>query len=51
MYEMKPEEVAIMFSRGPEGDRGWFGDVRNMWLDILKLARLGWRPCHNSSGQ
>lgn len=47
--EMKLEEVAIMFSGGPEGGRGWYGDVKNMWLDISKLARLGWRPRHNSS--
>lgn len=47
--EMNLEEVEIVFSGGPEGGRGWFGDVKNMWLDISKLARLGWRPRHNSS--
>lgn len=47
--EMNLEEVEIVFSGGSEGGRGWFGDVKNMWLDISKLARLGWRPRHNSS--
>jgi len=47
--EMKLEEVEIVFSGGPEAGRGWFGDVKKMWLDISKLARLGWRPRHNSS--
>jgi UDP-glucose 4-epimerase len=47
--EMNLEEVEIVFSGGPKGGRGWFGDVKNMWLDISKLARLGWRPRHNSS--
>jgi UDP-glucose 4-epimerase len=46
---MKLEDVATMFSGGPGGGRGWFGDVKNMWLDISKLERLGWRPCHNSN--
>jgi len=47
--EMKLKEVAIVFGGGREGGRGWFGDVKNMWLDISKLASLGWRPRHNSS--
>jgi UDP-glucose 4-epimerase len=48
--EMKLKEVEITFSGGPEGGRGWFGDVKNMWLDISKLERLGWRP-RNDSGE
>jgi UDP-glucose 4-epimerase len=47
--EMKLGEVEVVFSGGPEGGRGWFGDVKNMCLDISKLARLGWRPHHDSS--
>jgi UDP-glucose 4-epimerase len=46
--EMKLQEVQIVFGGGAEGGRGWFGDVKNMWLDISKLGRLGWRPRHNS---
>jgi UDP-glucose 4-epimerase len=46
--EMKLEEVEIVFGGGAEGGGGWFGDVKNMWLDISKLSRLGWRPRHNS---
>jgi UDP-glucose 4-epimerase len=46
--EMKLEEVQIVFGGGADGGRGWFGDVKNMWLDISKLSKLGWRPRHNS---
>ena len=32
------------------GERGWHGDVPRMRLSIEKIAKLGWKPGHDSEG-
>jgi len=46
--EMESKEIEFKFTGGVEGGRGWLGDVKNMFLDISKLKKLGWKPKLNS---
>jgi len=47
--EMRLKNVNISYTGGVDGGRGWKGDVKNMFLDIAKLAAKGWKPKLNSS--
>jgi UDP-glucose 4-epimerase len=47
--ERKLENVEVECKGGPDGGRGWVGDVKNMWLDVSKMSKLRWMPQHNSS--
>jgi len=47
--EMRLKNVNISYTGGVDGGRGWKGDVKNMFLDITKLATKGWKPKLNSS--
>ncbi len=46
--EMKIKDIKFRFTGGVEGGRGWIGDVKNMFLDVGKLKKLGWKPRLNS---
>jgi UDP-glucose 4-epimerase len=39
----------IEVTGGVDGGRGWFGDVKTMHLDTLKIRRLGWTPKYSSA--
>jgi UDP-glucose 4-epimerase len=47
--EMDLNEVKIHKTGGVDGGRGWKGDVKEMFLDISKLKRLGWKPKYSSA--
>ena len=47
--EMDLNEVKIYKTGGVDGGRGWKGDVKEMFLDISKLKRLGWKPKYSSA--
>lgn len=42
--EMHLEHVDYRWTGGVQGGRGWVGDVKQMLLDISKLAERGWSP-------
>lgn len=42
--EMGLDCVEIYKAGGVDDGRGWKGDVKEMFLDISKLRRLGWKP-------
>jgi UDP-glucose 4-epimerase len=46
--EMELEDVQFKFTGGPDGGRGWVGDVKNMLLEVSKMKSKGWTPKHNS---
>ena len=51
--QIAQEVIAASKSKGTKitytgGDRGWPGDVPKVMLDGAKLAKLGWKPKHNS---
>ncbi len=39
----------VEFVGGTCAGAGWPGDVKNMWLDISRLEKLGWTPTMNSA--
>ena len=45
---MNNTDVQFNFNGGPDGGRGWIGDVRNMLLDAAKLKSKGWKPQYSS---
>ena len=47
--EMGLSKVEIHKTGGVDGGKGWKGDVKEMFLDISKLKRLGWKPKSNSA--
>lgn len=47
--EMGAPNVALRFTGGVDGGRGWMGDVKIMQLSIEKLSKLGWKPKYNSA--
>lgn len=47
--EMDLKKVNMTYTGGVDGGRGWKGDVKNMFLDITKLATKGWKPKLNSA--
>ena len=47
--EMDLDEVKIYKTGGVDGGRGWKGDVKEMFLDISKLKRRGWKPKYSSA--
>jgi len=47
--EMKLKNVKFEFTGGVEGGRGWIGDVKNMFLDVSRLKRIGWKPKYRSA--
>ena len=47
--EMCLKDVVFRYTGGIRGGRGWIGDVKNMFLDISKVKRLGWKPRCNSA--
>lgn len=48
MEEMGLHDVALRFTGGIDGGRGWLGDVKVMHLSIERLEKLGWTPKSNS---
>jgi UDP-glucose 4-epimerase len=46
--EMRINALQTKFTGGVDGGRGWWGDVKQMYLSIEKLRRLGWEPRLNS---
>lgn len=46
--EMGLHDVALRFTGGTDGGRGWLGDVKVMHLSIERLEKLGWSPKSNS---
>jgi UDP-glucose 4-epimerase len=48
MEEMGLHDVALKFTGGTDGGRGWLGDVKFMQLSIDRLERIGWSPKNNS---
>lgn len=45
---MELRGVQYRWTGGVEEGRGWKGDVRDMWLDVGKLKKTGWRPAFTS---
>lgn len=45
---MNRPRIALRFTGGVDGGRGWKGDVKTMQLSIDKLLNTGWRPRYNS---
>ncbi len=41
-------EVSYRWTGGVDDGRGWKGDVRDMWMDVRKLKKTGWRPAYSS---
>jgi UDP-glucose 4-epimerase len=46
--EMKVPDIALKFTGGVDGGRGWRGDVKTMQLSILRLLQTGWKPKRTS---
>ena len=46
--EMGLHDVAVRFTGGTDGGRGWLGDVKIMHLSIERLEKIGWSPKSNS---
>ncbi|MDD1769621.1 MAG: NAD-dependent epimerase/dehydratase family protein [Methanomassiliicoccales archaeon] len=46
--EMGLKDVEYHWTGGVKGGRGWVGDVKEMLLDVDKLASVGWAPKLNS---
>jgi UDP-glucose 4-epimerase len=45
---MNRPRIALRFTGGVDGGRGWKGDVKTMQLSIDKLLNTGWEPRYNS---
>lgn len=46
--EMGLVNTRLSLTGGVDNGRGWKGDVKNMLLDISRMASLGWEPQYNS---
>jgi UDP-glucose 4-epimerase len=47
--EMRLSNARMNFTGGVDNGRGWKGDVKNMLLDVQKIAAMGWSPRYNSA--
>ena len=47
--EMQLPNTQMHFTGGVDNGRGWKGDVKNMLLDVQKIAAMGWNPRYNSA--
>jgi UDP-glucose 4-epimerase len=46
---MRLSNTRLHFTGGVDNGRGWKGDVKNMLLDVQKIAAMGWSPQYNSA--
>jgi UDP-glucose 4-epimerase len=46
---MQLSNARMNFTGGVDNGRGWKGDVKNMLLDVQKIAAMGWSPRYNSA--
>ncbi len=49
LAEMHLSNAQMHFTGGVDQGRGWKGDVKNMLLDVQKIAAMGWRPRYSSA--
>ncbi len=47
--EMRLSNARMNFTGGVDNGRGWKGDVKNMLLDVQKIAAMGWSPRYDSA--
>ena len=45
--KMRHKGIALKFTGGVDGGRGWKGDVKKMQLSVDKLLNVGWKPKFN----
>lgn len=45
---MRQPNIAVKFTGGVDGGRGWKGDVKTMQLSISRLVQTGWKPKYTS---